>query len=91
MRSALRILGYNKGIDKKTLATTFLDTMYEDLKAKRSQSDHKILWPVSNLRGSDSWKYRIANNGKNLVGVTLNMPNEWPISMQLRDIFVTPY
>jgi hypothetical protein len=35
MRSALKILGYNKGIDRKTIATTFLDTMYEDFKAKR--------------------------------------------------------
>jgi hypothetical protein len=91
MRSALRILGYNKGIDRKTLATTSLHIMYEDFNAKRSQSNHKILWLVSNLDRSDSWKYRIANNGKKLVGVTLNMPNEWLISIQLGDIFVTSY
>jgi hypothetical protein len=57
MRSALKILGYNKGIDRKTIATTFLDTMYEDFKAKRSQS---LKYFGQYQISADSWKYRIA-------------------------------
>lgn len=83
MKEALKVLGYNHGISRKTLATSFLDEVYEEFVKKRSQS---ITYFGHFQVSADSWKYKNANKGKKLVGATLNIPAG---SSHLGDIFVT--
>ena len=83
MKEALQVLGYNQGISRKTLATSFLDELYEEFVNKRRQS---IIYFGHFQISADSWKYKNANNGKKLVGATLNIPAGLS---HLGDIFVT--
>jgi hypothetical protein len=83
LNAALKMIGFKHGLSRKYLANEFLEKQYSKFANDRKQSlDYYCQYQIS----ADSWKYRNANNGKKLVGVTLNMPAG---SCQVGDIFPT--